>query len=280
MSLKSAIAALSIAFAATSALPAVAQPAPAKVQLWRLDCGSFWISNLDTFSDTRAYVGRTMRIVGSCYLIKHGDQYMLWDTGLPKTDLGKPLTEGPKDGETLAVTIVDQLAKIGVKPSQVSVVGISHMHFDHTGQAADFPDAKLLIGQGDLAAMRSGDPARAKPLAHWVSDGGKVEGVNGDKDVFGDGSVVMLDLPGHTPGHHGLLVTLGHTGSVLLSGDAAHFRENLESDGVPSFNVDHARTVSSLQRFKALGRNLKATVIVQHDPRDVAKLPAFPKSAD
>ncbi len=279
MSLKSALAALSVVFAA-GALPAAAQPPKPAVQMWRLDCGAFWVGNLDTFSDTRAYVGKTMKIIGSCYLIRHGDQYMLWDTGLPKTDLGKPLTESGKDNETLAVTIVDQLAKIGVKPSQMSIVGVSHLHFDHTGQAADFPDAKLLIGQGDLAALRTGDAARAKPLARWVGGGGAVEGVNGDKDVFGDGSVVMLDLPGHTAGHHGLLVMLPHTGPVLLSGDAAHFRENLESDGVPSFNVDHARTVSSLQRFKALAKNLKATVIVQHDPRDVAKLPAFPKSAD
>ena len=98
--------------------------------------------------------------------------------------------------------------------------------------------------------------------------------------MFGDGSVVMLDLPGHTPGHHGLMVHLAHKGWVILSGDAAHLRENYETDGVPPFNVDRARTLASLDRMHKLARNLKATVVVQHEPGDVAKLPAFPDAAE
>ena len=68
-------------------------------------------------------------------------------------------------------------------------------------------------------------------------------------------------------------------GAVLLSGDLAHFRENYESNGVPSFNSDRAQTVASLERFKQIAANLKATVIIQHEPRDVEKLPAFPAAA-
>jgi glyoxylase-like metal-dependent hydrolase (beta-lactamase superfamily II) len=262
------------------ALGGAAHPAPGPgVQLWRLDCGELWVPDFDEYSDTHAYVGQSRRMVASCYLIRHGDSYMLWDTGLGKDALGKALTRGAEESEALAATIVDQLASIGVRPEQVSRIGISHYHFDHTGQAADFPSATLMMGRADLDVLRAPGSARAKPLMHWISGGGAVEEVSGDKDVFGDGSVVMLDLPGHTPGHHGLLVKLGGGRFVLLSGDVAHSRENLETDGVPGFNVDRARSLASMDRFKALGRNLKAIVIIQHDERDVGKLPAFPQAA-
>jgi N-acyl homoserine lactone hydrolase len=254
--------------------------APDGVELWRLDCGRLWVANLDEYSDTRAYVGQSRRFAASCYLIRHGDSYLLWDTGLSKDSLGKPLTEGRADSGTLRITLVDQLASLGVRPEQITTIGISHYHFDHVGQAADFPSAKLLMGKGDLEVVRTPGSPRAKPLAPWIGGGGAVEEISGDKDVFGDGRVVILDLPGHTPGHKGLLVKLERAGAVLLSGDVAHVRENLDSSGVPSFNVDRARSLASMDRFRQLARNLKATVIVQHDERDVAKLPAFPAAAN
>ena len=101
----------------------------------------------------------------------------------------------------------------------------------------------------------------------------------GDKDVFGDGSVIVLRMPGHTPGHSCLLVRLKDMGPVLLTGDLVHFRENYETNGVPSFNFDRAATVASIERMKQIAANLKATVIIQHDMRDIGKLPAFPAAA-
>jgi glyoxylase-like metal-dependent hydrolase (beta-lactamase superfamily II) len=224
-----------------------------------------------------------MRIVASCYLIKHGDQYMLWDTGLPAATKGAPINAKDTFSVSLARTLPEELADIGVKPEQITIVGISHYHFDHLGQAASFPKAELLIGAGDWAALKKNpppfglDPTLAAP---WISGGGAVDPVSGDRDVFGDGSVTMIDAPGHTPGHHALLVRLGHMGPVLLSGDVAHFHENYETNGVPGFNTDRVDTIASLDRFKGLARNLGATVIIQHDARDVAKLPTFPEAAE
>lgn len=273
------IAAMFLAFPLS--LAAATPASKPDVRLWRLDCGSLWTFNLDELSDTRAYVGQSKKFVGSCYLIRHDDAYLLWDTGLSKAALNKPLTQGDADSESLTTTVVDQLAKLGIKPAQVSMVGISHYHFDHIGQAADFPQAKLLIGQEDFDVLsQPGHEARAKQLSHWLHKGAKVEKVTGDHDVFGDGSVVMLDLPGHTPGHHGLLVQLQKRGAVLLSGDVVHFRENLESAGVPSFNSDRAQSLSSMNRFNKLARNLDATLIIQHEEKDVAKLPVFPEAAE
>jgi glyoxylase-like metal-dependent hydrolase (beta-lactamase superfamily II) len=140
----------------------------------------------------------------------------------------------------------------------------------------------LLIGKGDWDALTSPKPpAGVNPqlVSNWVSGGGAVEPVPQDKDVFGDGTVVMLYTPGHTPGHHSLLVKLPQMGAVILSGDFAHFHENYEGSGVPSFNFDRAETIASIDRIKKLAANLKATVIIQHDLRDVAKLPTFPASA-
>jgi N-acyl homoserine lactone hydrolase len=252
--------------------PPAARP---EISLWRLDCGSAHISDLDTFSDTHAYVGRQKTLTASCYLIRNGDRYLLWDTGLPGALADTTATPG---GYSLRVRIRDQLARIGVRPEQVSFVGISHYHGDHTGQVADFPGATLLIGAPDWEVIRA-RPEEAAKFGPWIERGATVRAVPGDHDVFGDGSVVMLNMPGHTPGHHALLVRLPRTGPVLLTGDLYHFTENFESGGIPGFNHNRADTLASMARFREIARNLRARIIIQHEPNDIAKLPAFPEAA-
>jgi len=261
--------------AGLSALALMGQAAPppkpsAEIKLWRLSCGPGLPLDLGRFNDTGKFDGQKREFVISCYLIKHGDKYLLWDTGL-----------STKPGE--ADPILAQLTQIGVKASDIGAVGISHYHYDHTAWAKDFPAATLLIGKGDFDALSAKPPlgmADPKPLSNWIGGSGKSEAVSGDKDVFGDGSVTMLDMPGHTPGHHALLVRLPKTGPVLLSGDQFHFLENIPVDGVPGFNTDRAQTLASNDRFKKLAANLNARVIIQHDQRDVAKLPLFPAAAE
>jgi N-acyl homoserine lactone hydrolase len=254
-------------------LSASAQAAP-EVTLTRLDCGT-GAAPTDVnvrFSDTYAYNGLKVQLVFSCYLIKHGDDYLVWDSG-------QPMSAGPVAPKT---SLVDLLAQVKVKPEQIKYVGISHYHGDHIGQVDSLPKSTLLIGKGDWDVLTAPKPiagANPAPFANWISGGGKVEPVPLDMDVFGDGTVIMLNTPGHTPGHHSLLVKLKEMGPVLLSGDLAHFHENYESNGVPSFNTDRAATVASIDRFKKIAANLKATVIIQHDARDVGKLPALPASA-
>ena len=197
---------------------------------------------------------------------------MVWDTGyLPgsvPSATNKPLA--------------DLLKQVNVAPDQVKFVGISHFHPDHTGQLGALTNATLLIGEREWAAITAPKPmagANVAAFTPWVSGGRKVEPQPGDKDVFGDGTVMILRTPGHTPGHQALLVRLKEKGPVLLSGDAAHFHENYENNGVPGFNYDRAETIASLERLKQIQKNLKATVIIQHDPRDIGKLPPFPTAA-
>jgi N-acyl homoserine lactone hydrolase len=251
-------------------------PAAPQMQLWRLDCGTVQVANLDFFSDTYLYVGQKKTLTDSCYLIRHGENYLLWDTGLPGELVGKTVPFGDMT-LTVTRTVVDQLAQIGVSPDRVNFVGISHRHDDHIGQAADFPKATLLIGAEDFEQVEKGGSANR--FAPWIRGGSKVEKIAGDHDVFGDGSVVMLDTPGHTEGHHSLLVRLPKTGPVLLTGDLWHFTENVRNRGVPSFNTNRADTLASMDRFDAIARRLKAKVIIQHEPADIAKLPRFPESA-
>ena len=223
------------------------------------------------FSDTFAFPGLKLPFTFSCYLIKHDNDYMIWDTGY-----AQGLDNSPKQ------TLTEQLAKMNLKPDQIKYVGISHYHSDHMGGAAQFPSATLLIGKGDWDLVKSNTaPPGVEPalLKHWVSEGGKVEALANDKDVFGDGSVIILYTPGHTPGHHSVLVRLAQMGPVILSGDAAHFHENYESNGAPWFNHDRAQTIASIDRIKKLAGTQKATVIIQHDSRDISKLPVAPESA-
>jgi N-acyl homoserine lactone hydrolase len=254
-------------------LPALAQ-SPAAVTLTRIDCGT-GATPTDVgqrFTDTYAYQDLKLTFTFSCYLIKHGDDYMVWDTGFaPGTNANAP-----------KVGIADRLKEVNVTPAQVKYVGISHFHGDHTGQLAPFTNATLFIGKGDWDQITSPTPMQGANVAGfktWIDEKRKVEPLTLDKDVFGDGTVIVLRTPGHTPGHSALLVRLKDMGPVLLSGDAVHFHENYEKNGVPAFNYDRAATIASIERMKQIVGNVKATVIIQHDMRDIGKLPAFPAAA-
>jgi N-acyl homoserine lactone hydrolase len=257
-----------------------AQLAP-EVTLTRLDCGNQPTPiAAEEFSDTYAHHDLQVSFTYSCYLIKHGRDYMIWDSG-------NPVGSAPSAPK---VSLVELLGQLKLRPDQIKYPGISHYHHDHIGQASSFATSTLLIGKGDWDELSAIEPSRGvdpatvalwrASFAPWISGGGKMEALAGDKDVFNDGTVVMLSMPGHTPGHHSLLVRLKSMGNVLLSGDLAHIRENYESNGVPAWNFNRADTLASLDRFKQIAKNLKATVIIQHDARDIGKLPAFAESAN
>jgi glyoxylase-like metal-dependent hydrolase (beta-lactamase superfamily II) len=270
---KKLLAALGLLLGASQASAQTPTSTAAPLQLWRLDCGSLDM-DLSLFSDTGLYAGQRRTLADSCYLIRNGDRYLLWDTGLDGAIAGKPRG---KDGMQLGQTIGAQLARIGVAPAAVTFVGISHYHFDHTGQVSAFPGATLLIGKADFDVVRSRDQLKAR-FRPWLEGNGKVEELSGDRDVFGDGRVTILAMPGHTPGHSALLVRLA-SGPVLLSGDQYHFAEQVPNRGVPIFNTNRADTLASHDRFDRLAANLRARVIIQHEPADIAKLPPFPEAA-
>jgi glyoxylase-like metal-dependent hydrolase (beta-lactamase superfamily II) len=267
--------------AALASLALIATPAAAAdLALWRLDCGEVEVPDLDFLSDTFVFSGQSRTVAVSCYLVRHGDDYLLWDAGLPLSRLGVGQTSVGGGQARLRRSLVDQLKDLGVAPGQVGILALSHHHADHAGQAASFPGARLVIGAEDLALVR-GDGAAFNLdrsfFAPWTRGGGALTAVTGDHDVYGDGRVVLLATPGHTPGHHALLVRLA-SGPVILSGDLWHFREQEEIDGVPKINTNRADTLASMDRIRKAARALHAKVIIGHDLRDIPNLPPFPKA--
>lgn len=250
----------------------------AELSLARLDCGSGTIKNFDAFFSDRPglYPEGPREITDSCYLIRNGDKQMLWDTGFSaelkgrETDMGDMVVR-------LDRTIAEQLAEVGLKPSDIDVVGISHMHGDHTGQASQFPQARLLIGRADFDQSAGKDD----PFGQWRSgEGGPITFVVGGKvDVFGDGKVIALHMPGHTPDSLALLVNLPD-GPVLLSGDVYHSTMAREKRGVPPFNTSREQTLESMDRLEAIARETGAKLIIQHEPADIDKLPAVAPVAE
>lgn len=244
---------------AFGAAGAATRPSP-RVELWRLDCGTFGPKPL----------------VNSCYLIRHGDQLMLWDAGFPGEWVGKP-PAAERRSVVATTSLIDALARLGIAPDAIDIVAVSHLHWDHIGQAASFPKARLLIGKEDwesLVATRPDPRLQPYRFAPWIEDSAPLETIVGDKDVFGDGSVIMFATPGHTAGHHSLLVRTTRSGAAMLSGDLYSSATQYVEKRVPKDNVDAARTVESFRRFDAMSHALKATVVIQHEPADIAKLPS------
>ncbi|MEO7654251.1 MAG: N-acyl homoserine lactonase family protein [Sphingomicrobium sp.] len=254
---------------------------PAALSLTRLDCGAIRVKNFDSFFSDRPglYAAEARDVTDSCYLIRHGDELLLWDTGVDAALKGGSFDTGAMV-LSLKTTLAEQLDQLGLKPADVAIVGISHGHGDHLGQAAQFPAARLIIGDQDFEfAQKPGRPGGPNPIAPWTGDAAKVTRVTADLDIFGDGSVVALRTAGHTPDHLALLVNLA-SGPVLLSGDLYHSTEAREKRGVPPFNTSREQTLQSMDAFEAKAEELGAKVIIQHEPADIAKLPAFPKAAE
>ncbi len=267
------------AIATALLLPALAPAQPAiALRLYTLDCGRIDFTDMNVFSDTGEHDGEKGVMPVSCFLIQHGTEWLLWDAGL-----GDEIAERP-EGQTMVGlhfrvprTLVSQLSELGLKPDDIRYVGLSHLHADHSGNARLFPNSTFLISPVELA-WAAGTPtpdgvARDRVAAIQRS---KIETVPGDYDVFKDGTVRLIRTPGHSPGHHSLLVRLPKTGAVILSGDVAHFQLNYDDDLVPLGNVSRAETIASIHRIKGLAAHYHARVIIQHAAGVLDTLPKLP----
>jgi N-acyl homoserine lactone hydrolase len=108
----------------------------------------------------------------------------------------------------------------------------------------------------------------------------KLQLIDGDTDVFGDGSVTLVSTPGHTPGHESLLVHLRNSGFIILSGDVVHLEGNFEKDIVPSLNTNKAESIASMERIRQLIATYKATLFINHDKSQTDRLKLIPAFYD
>lgn len=263
-----------------------AYAAAPEVKMYRLDCGQMRLGDKSMMSDEGLYKGQSYDIVMSCYLIQHGKDWILWDAGLPKKYLKGPLTEGSFTTK-LDRTIVDQLRDLKLTSEDIKYVAVSHAHFDHSGQVNDFPNATLIIQKAELEAMADTKVASE----HYIDNAlfsshvsGKtlkrVKVIDGDVDLFGDGTLRTIQTPGHTPGSMALLLNLKNSGPYILSGDQWHFTENYERKQVPIWNYSHPETIASGSKLDEVLKQTNAKLIIQHEPADNAKLPKLPAYLD
>jgi N-acyl homoserine lactone hydrolase len=188
-----------------------------------------------------------------CYVVDHPDGLLLWDGGLSSDQVDRPFS--------------GQLEALGLSLDSFDYVAFSHMHYDHVGVANEIGSGTLLIQREEFEA------AFAEEIEVPGFDPELYEGLirldrqllDGDHDVFGDGRVRILSLPGHTPGHQALFVDLETEGPVVLSGDLYHFRLSREKRIVPVFNVDSLATLQSMDRLEAFLVEEGATLWIEHD---------------
>ncbi|PQJ80164.1 N-acyl homoserine lactonase family protein [Polaribacter porphyrae] len=242
------------------------------VKLYQLVGGSILVNKLEVFSQDTTYTGQSKQFTDAYYVISHPKGNLMWDAGLPEQMvIPKPYTD-PSGVYTIQRpdSLVNQLKSIDFKIEDFKYFAMSHSHFDHTGHANYMKDATLLIQENEYNAV-AGDSVKVKnPAVAMLT---KVQKINGDYDVFGDGTVVIKYMPGHTIGHQVLYVEVaGLEKPVLLTGDLYHFEENRENKGVPSFNYDVKQTLESMDKFEAFAKEKNATVIIQHSPLDYQKL--------
>ncbi|MEO8010761.1 MAG: N-acyl homoserine lactonase family protein, partial [Dokdonella sp.] len=227
---------------AASASDATSPPLAPAVKLYAINCGDLTFADVDAFVDDGSMKGVARDFIDPCYLIRHPSGDLIWDTGVPEAIADMP--DGVKpEGFPVHITVKEkltaQLAELGLAPADIEYLSFSHMHFDHTGNGNLFAASTWIVDADEHAAMFSETARKGDDFAAYAKlEDAKTVLIEGDAahDVFGDGTVVIHQAPGHTPGHTVLLVKTAASGSVLLTGDMWHLSESREKRLVPSFN--------------------------------------------
>jgi N-acyl homoserine lactone hydrolase len=230
------------------------------------------------------WIGEQITLSCNAYLIYRSGEWIMFDTGIEDAvanEAGGRVIAHNIRGIVVRV-MRDQLADIGIAPADVGTVILSHGHFDHVGNANLFYHATWYIQRREHEAMFSPDHedyGYARPLYEGLKQA-KVELMDGDFDIFGDGSVKVISTPGHTPGHSSLLVRLANAGPIFLSADVAHYRYNMEHRCVPTMNWNPEQSRISMERVDVVVREERAQLWLNHDTVQSATIPHAPAYFD
>ena len=214
------------------------------------------------------------------YLVVHPGGKLVFDTGIscdasadPAARLGKRVASLFAIRSRAGEDVVGQLATLALKPDDIRYVVNSHFHFDHCGCNASFPRAQFLVQRAELAIARAErNRYNAKDWDHPLE---YVE-IDGEHDVFGDGTVVLLPTPGHTAGHQSLWVRENGR-QLLLTGDACYTREHLEKTILPSNTFDPVRMTESLALLRGMQDKKGVELLFGHDAAQWQVLPHPPR---
>jgi glyoxylase-like metal-dependent hydrolase (beta-lactamase superfamily II) len=210
----------------------------------------------------------TIEMPVSCVLLRHPQGNVLFDTGCHPSVPDNPARwQGMEKFMTPIMppgdNVLTGLSCVGLSPDDIDVVVCSHLHPDHCGCNAFFKRATVMVHENEIAAARKPD---AVPMGYLASewDFGTIDQVSGERDVFGDGKIVLMPLPGHTPGSIGALVALDNSGTFLLAADTVSLRVTLDRNVAPRNTQDPQallRSWEEVRRIEARG----ATVLCGHD---------------
>jgi glyoxylase-like metal-dependent hydrolase (beta-lactamase superfamily II) len=216
------------------------------------------------------------------YLIVHARGRVLFDSGLhveiqrdARAHMGERGVLGTTFHFSAGEEVGARLASAACAPEAITHVVNSHLHYDHCGGNAQLPNADVLVQRREwehARALPDDDPAYRR---REFDTGQRARLLDGEHDLFGDGTVVCFPSYGHTPGHQSLRVRTAR-GEFVLCGDACYLRESLEKLALPGVIFDRDAALASLQRFRALAAT-GAHVMFGHDPefwRSVAQAPA------
>ncbi len=239
--------------------------ATAGPRLYVMDCGELTPDSMEMFglSDSDTPV---RQLFVPCYLVRHEQGLLFWDGGLPHSVAQAEGVVTIEGGSMVYERwVMDQLADMGVAPEDITYAAFSHLHFDHAGAANALVKSEIIMQRKEWDAAFGED---AQYVDTSLFDGLKEASltfIDGDHDVFGDGSVRLIFTPGHTPGHQVLLLDLENTGEILLSGDLYHTRANRTLRRVPSFNINATQTLASMDKVEKLLEKRGATLWIEHD---------------
>ena len=245
-----------------------------ELKLYVFTVGDILVKDISQFSPG-IDEGQSKQFTNSAYLIRHEKRDLIWDTGLSDA-----LNQSPAGNDAgnfvmkMPNTFISQLTEIGLDPSEVDYLGLSHLHGDHIGNANLFTSATLLLQEEEYTGLFEGEAVN--PNVDSLKDN-KVVKLSGDHDVFGDGRVVIKRAVGHTAGHQVLFVNLPRTGPVVLSGDLYHFTKNRDQRGVPVFNFDKELTLEAMDSIESFIAEENATLWIQHDYEQNQAIPHAPE---
>lgn len=261
---------ITLAAASLLAIANLARPAEAaNEKMYLFDCGEIALNDASSFTPGASGPGK---LAVTCYLIKNGANWALYDTGLGDHIIN--MKEGQKSNAgvwTVKKTLAGQLAEVGLKPSDVTHLILSHSHPDHVGNLDMFSGATLVVQKAEYEWKDPMGMSRFKP-------GQKAITPDGDHDLFGDGAVRLIATHGHSPGHQNLLVKLPKTGAMLLTGDSVHTKANWDSKRVPERNFDVPKSLAALEKMAKVLKEENAQLWIGHEPSEPAQRkysPAF-----
>lgn len=255
---------------------------PASPRIYVFDNGA--IRGLDPalFNFTREEL-KEVDFVNRSYLIVHPRGTLMFDAGaIADSHLkgdGSVVTEGVV---TASEPLLPQLAAAGYTPSDITYFALSHFHSDHTANANEFANATWIVQKAERDFMFADSPQGIIQPATYAAlrDAETTILDNQDLDVFGDGSVVVMATPGHTPGHQVVAVKLANRGTVVLGGDLYHYPEERTTGRVPTFEFDAEQSRASRARVEEYLKTANGELWIEHDIATHAALPKAPSYVD